>query len=275
LRRPSNRKVRERLRLRQRRQDFERRMREKRSEEMQVIEEVFDKPTLMTIYSLLNRGYLQNIFGVVKSGKESRIYWGKNPEGRHVAVKIYLTTSAEFRQGMQKYIEGDSRFKRVDRTTRSLIYLWARKEFENLKLAEDAGVRVPKRIAVEKNVLLMEFIGMDGMPAPLLREMPLKDPERMFQKITENVTKLHRKAELVHGDLSEYNIMVWENEPVIFDLSQAVKLDHPMADAFLKRDLLNIASYFSRIGVSVPDVEVLYERVVGEGAEQAQHINSS
>lgn len=275
MRRPSDQKVREKLRLRERRQDFERRMRKKRSEEMQVIEEVFDKPTLMTIYTFLNRGYLQSISGVVKSGKESRIYWGKDPKGRDIAVKIYLTTSAEFQQGMQKYIEGDSRFKRVDRTTRSLIYLWARKEFANLKLAQDAGVKVPEGIAVEKNVLLMEFVGMNGMSAPLLREMPLKDPERMFHRIIENVTRLYRKAGLVHGDLSEYNIMVWENAPVIFDLGQSVRLDHPMAGAFLRRDLLNIANYFSRIGVNVPDIEDLYKQMVSEGAEQAQHNNPS
>ncbi|MBS7623330.1 serine protein kinase RIO [Candidatus Bathyarchaeota archaeon] len=250
-------------------------MREKRSEDMQVIEEVFDKPTLMTVYSLLNRGYLKSIFGVAKSGKESRVYWGKSPEGLDLAVKIYLTTSTEFRQGMQKYIEGDPRFERVSKKTRSLIYTWARKEFDNLKLAEEAGVRVPRVITVEKNVLLMEFIGMDGMSAPLLKETPLKDPERMFQRIVEDMRKLYSRAGLVHGDFSEYNIMVWWGEPVIFDLSQAVKLDHPMADRFLRRDISNIAGYFSRIGVNVPGLEEIYRQVVGEGAEQAEYNDPS
>jgi RIO kinase 1 len=275
LNRLSGRKVHERLRLRERRHDLERRMREKRSEDMQVIEEVFDKPTLMTLYSLLNRGYLKSIFGIAKSGKESRIYWGKSPEGLDLAVKIYLTTSTEFRKGMQKYIEGDPRFERVSKRTRSLIYAWARKEFDNLKLAEEAGVRVPKGITVEKNVLIMEFIGMDGTPAPLLKETPLKDPEWMFQRIVEDVRKLYRLAGLVHGDLSEYNIMVWEAEPVIFDLSQTVKLDHPMADTFLRRDISNITGYFSRVGVNVPDLEEIYRRVVGEDAEQAEYNDPS
>ncbi len=262
-------KVRERLRLRERRQDFERRMRKKRSEEMDVLEEVFDRPTLMTIYSLLNRGYLQDIFGVVKSGKESRIYWGKSPRGYNLAIKIYLTTSAEFRRGMQKYVEGDPRFKRVDRSTRSLIYLWAFKEYDNLGLAREAGVRVPRRVAVEKNVLLMEFIGKDGVPAPLLKEAPLTNPDKTFQEILGGITRLYQKARLVHGDLSEYNVMIWRDHPVIFDFAQAVRLDHPMADTFLRRDLSNIRRYFSRMVAGVLDLDDLYRKVVAQVAEQA------
>ena len=254
-------KVRERLRLRERRYDVERRMRVKRSEQLKVLEEVFDRSTLMGVYSLLNRGYLEDISGVVNSGKESRIYWGHGSKGE-LAVKIYLTTSAEFKRGMQKYLEGDPRFSRVSRDTRSLIYLWAQKEYENLRLARDAGVRVPKVVAVEKNILLMEFIGAMGVSAPLLREALLKDPNKTFQEIISSVANLYQKAQLVHGDLSEYNIMFWKNHPVIFDFSQAVKLDHPMAGAFLRRDLSTISKYFSGIA-DVPSPDVLYGQVTG------------
>jgi RIO kinase 1 len=260
-------KVRERLRLRERRYDVERRMRVKRSEQLKVLEEVFDRPTLMTVYSLLNRGYLQDISGVVSSGKESRIYWGNGSKGAELAVKIYLTTSAEFKRGMQKYLQGDPRFKRVSRDTRSLVYLWAQKEYENLRLARDAGVKVPKVVAVEKNVLLMQFIGAKGVSAPLLREALLKDPNKTFQEIVKGVANLYQKAQLVHGDLSEYNIMFWKNHPVIFDFSQAVKLDHPMSGTFLRRDLSTISKYFSRIA-DVPSPDALYRQVTGEGAEQ-------
>jgi RIO kinase 1 len=262
-------KVRERLRLRERRQDFERRMRRKRSEEMDVLEEVFDKPTLMTVYALLNRGYLSDISGVLKSGKESRIYLGKGPGGVEVAVKIYLTTSAEFRQGMQKYIKGDPRFGRVSKGTKSLVYLWARKEFDNLGAAEEAGVRVPKRIAVEKNVVLMEFIGDNGVPAPLLREVPLTEPKKTFQRIVDSIARLYQKARIVHGDLSEYNIMMWKDTPVIFDLAQAIRPDHPMADTFLRRDITNVSRYFSSFGVETPSIEELHRQVVGKNGKQA------
>ncbi|WP_455369238.1 serine protein kinase RIO [[Eubacterium] cellulosolvens] len=267
MKKPYDDKVRERLRHRERRQDIERRMRNKRSEEMQVIEEVFDKTTLMTIYSLMNKGYIQDIFGVLRSGKESRLYWGKDPENIDIAIKIYLTTSSEFKQGMQKYIDADPRFKRIDRSTKSLIYLWARKEFDNLKDAQESGVNVPKGIVIEKNVLIMEFIGENGQPAPLLRESNLKNPARTFDQLIENIKKLYRQARLVHGDLSEYNIMIWKNKVVIFDLSQAVRLEHPMAKNFLKRDLSNMIKYFTNAGIKIPEPDELYRQVVGEDAD--------
>ncbi|WP_455279466.1 serine protein kinase RIO [[Eubacterium] cellulosolvens] len=259
-------KIRERLRHRERRQDIERRMRKKRSEEMQVFEEVFDKTTLMTIYSLMNKGYIQDIFGVLRSGKESRLYWGRGSGNIDIAIKIYLTTSSEFKQGMQKYIGADPRFKRIDRSTKSLIYLWARKEFDNLKDAQEAGVNVPKRIVIDKNILIMEFIGKNGEPAPLLREANLKNPQKTFDQLIKNITKLYRQARLVHGDLSEYNIMIWKNKVVIFDLSQAVRLEHPMAKNFLKRDLSNIINYFANTGIQIPELDELYRQVVGENA---------
>ncbi len=80
-----------------------------------TVEEVFDKATLMVIYSLLNSGVLDEIHGVVSAGKEARVYWGKTKEGKELAVKVYLTASAEFKKGMLKYIEGDYRFKSVKR----------------------------------------------------------------------------------------------------------------------------------------------------------------
>ncbi len=267
MKKPFDDKVRERLRHRERRQDIERRMRKKRSEEMQVLEEVFDKTTLMTIYSLMNKGYIQDIFGAIRSGKESKLYWGRGPEDIDIAIKIYLTTSSEFKQGMQKYIDADPRFNRIDRSTKSLIYLWARKEFDNLKDAQESGVSVPKRVAMEKNILIMEFIGENGQPAPLLRESNLKNPEKTFNQLVDNITKLYRQAKLVHGDLSEYNIMIWKNKVVIFDLSQAVRLEHPMAKNFLMRDLSNMIKYFTNTGIELPELEDLYRKVVGDNAD--------
>ncbi|MGB9684637.1 MAG: RIO1 family regulatory kinase/ATPase, partial [Candidatus Bathyarchaeales archaeon] len=74
------------------------------------------------------------------------------------------------------------------------------------------------------------------------------------------------KAELVHGDLSEYNIMIWKGRPVIFDMSQAVPLSHPMANFLLSRDITNINKFFSRLGVEVLAVEEVYRRVTGHGS---------
>jgi RIO kinase 1 len=233
------------------------------SSERATVEEVFDQSTRMVIYNLLNKGVLDEIHGVVSAGKEARVYWSKNKEGKELAVKIYLTSSAELLKGMHKYIEGDQRFKNVKHDTRSLIYTWAQKEFRNLQQATRAKVNVPKPIEVEKNVLVMEFIGKNGVSAPSLREQPISNPEKVYSQLLVSLERLYRKAEIVHGDLSEYNIMMWKGKPVIFDMSQAVPTSHPMAVFLLHRDLTNLNRFFSRLGVKVVPVEEAFKQVAG------------
>jgi len=255
---------------RMRRYEEERLMLEKRSEELEVFEEVFDRSTLEGIYKLIHKKVIDRIHGVIRAGKEARIYWGKGPEGNELAIKIYYTTTSEFRKGMVKYIEGDPRFKRVRKNVRgrdSMIYLWAQKEFSNLKLSHDAGVKVPAPIEFLRNILVMAFIGTNGVPAPLLRDIELSDPSAFYRSLLKEIKLLYSKAGLVHGDLSEYNIMVWEDAPIIFDVSQAVLIAHPLSGDLLSRDIERVNKYFEGLGVDVPaTVEV--ERWIKGGAEE-------
>jgi len=233
------------------------------SSERATLEEVFDQSTRMVIYRFLTEGILNEVNGVVSAGKEARVYWGKNKEGKDLAVKIYLTSSAEFKKGMFKYIEGDYRFKGVKHDTRSLIFAWAQKEFRNLEQAFQAKVNVPKPIAVKSNVLVMEFIGKNGRSAPSMKEQLPANPEKAYKLVLTYLTRLYRKADLVHGDLSEYNIMVWKGKPVVFDMSQSVPSSHPLAKFLLERDLTNVNRFFSRLGVKVLEVDEAYRRIVG------------
>ena len=210
-------KVRKRLERQEKTYETEQLMKEKRSEEYEALEEVFDKPTLMTIYNLMNKGEINEIHGSIKAGKESKLYFGTRLDGTELAIKIYLTSSKEFRRGMIIYIEGDPRFSLTKRDTRSLIFAWARKEFKNLQRASNNGIRVPKPIYIEKNVLVMEFIGEEDVAAPTLKEVPPRKPQQMYNLLLKYVKLLYQKAKLVHGDLSEYNIMHLNDEPVIFD----------------------------------------------------------
>jgi len=234
------------------------------SHDRATVEEVFDQTTRMIVFDLLNSGILYEVNGVVSAGKEARVYWGTNKEGKDLAVKIYLTSSAEFKKGMLKYIQGDPRFKNIKRDTRSLIAIWAQKEFRNLEEACQAKVRVPKPVVVRSNVLVMEFIGKNGVSAPLLKEAPPSNPERIYCMIINSVKRLYKKAKLVHGDLSEYNIMMWKGLPVIIDVSQSVMIEHPLADFMLTRDLVNLNRFFSRLGVNVIPVEELHKQDVGK-----------
>jgi RIO kinase 1 len=83
-----------------------------KSSERATVEEVFDQTTRMVIFDLLKSGVLYELNGAVSSGKEAKVYWGKNKEGVDLAVKIYLTSSAEFKKGMHKYIDRGSPLQR-------------------------------------------------------------------------------------------------------------------------------------------------------------------
>ncbi|RLG08948.1 MAG: serine protein kinase RIO [Thaumarchaeota archaeon] len=220
----------------------------------------------MTIYELMNRGFIGEFYGVVSAGKESRIYYALNREGEPLAVKIYLITSAEFRKTRSIYIAHDPRFQKVPRDFRDFIYLWARREYRNLEDAYEAGVPVPKPYFVRNNVLGMRFIGEDGRRYPLLMEVEL-EPEiypRIYEQVIEAVKKLYRGASLIHGDLSEYNIFITpEDEIILIDLSQAVRVEQPVADELLLRDLRNIARYFGKMGVETPEPEELFAEITG------------
>lgn len=235
-----------------------------KSKDRATVEEVFDNTTRMVVFNMMNSGIIHELNGVVSSGKEARVYWGTTKEGTDLAVKIYLTSSAEFKRGMHKYIEGDPRFKDVKHDTRSLIAVWAQKEFRNLGEAYAAKVRVPKPIAVKSNVVVMEFIGEKGVSAPSFKEQAPDDPEKVYKLIVTYIKRLYQKAKIVHGDLSEYNIMMWKDKPVVFDVSQSVSIQHPLAEFMLRRDLTNVNRFFSRLEVNVIPVEELYKLVVAK-----------
>jgi RIO kinase 1 len=90
----------------------------------------------------------------------------------------------------------------------------------------------------------MQFIGTDTTAAPTLKALKLKS-NRIFENVLLNMKKLYG-ADLVHGDLSEYNILMEDGKPFLIDLSQAVPLNHPLAEELLTRDVKNICRYFGK-----------------------------
>ncbi len=234
----------------------------------ETVEEVFDYRTVMTLYELMRRRVLRRMNGVVSAGKEARVYLGYGYDGEEYAVKIYLTATAEFRKGILKYISGDPRFQGIlPRDTRKLIYLWTRKEFRNLKKLYDSGVSVPKPVSVLNNVLVMEFIGENGVRAPLLKEIwqELTDDRlyMIYKQVIDNMKKMFCRARMVHADMSEFNIMVRSDlSIVIIDVSQAVLIEHPNALEFLDRDIRNIYRFFYKeAGLDIPTPEKLLEEI--------------
>lgn len=247
-----------------RRYEEEALFKEKNKEEFRVMEEVFDRLTIQGILKLYKRGIIDELHGVVNAGKEARVYWAIDPAGKELAVKIYYTHTADFRKGMMKYIQGDPRFKRIRNNPRSIVYTWNQKEFSNLQLCEKVNVNAPRPLDFYRNILVMTFIGYDGIPAPLLREVDPQEPFAFYNQLLDEMQKMWQKAGMVHGDLSEYNLMVFEEKPVVFDVSQAMLTIHPMADMLVERDIHNINHYFKKLGVETRESEELKEWITGD-----------
>ena len=171
-----------------------------------------------------------------------------------------MISTANF-NAMKEYILGDPRFVGVKKTRKDLIFAWAKKEFKNLKRAEAAGIRVPKPYITRRNILIMEFIGKDGVPMPQLRNAALSREEiqHIFDRVLEYMTLLYSGAKLIHADLSEYNILVDMNdkEPVIIDMGQSVTVDHFNAGTYLLRDVTNIVRFFRKFNISMNEDEMI------------------
>lgn len=226
----------------------------KDSETRKTYDQVFDHAALLTIASLISDGVISTLDYPVSTGKEANVFHATDPEGRARAVKIYRIATATFRN-IAVYLEGDPRFKKVKRATKPTIFAWAQKEFKNLVRMRDAGVRVPTSERVLDNVLVMEYIGDETRPAPTVREVALEDPAAVYADVVANMRRI-RKAELVHADLSEYNLLFWDGRVVVIDVGQAVTLDHPRAEEWFRRDIGNIARYFRRLRVDTSPADL-------------------
>src|ERR687886_47680 len=245
------------------RHEHENRLLLKRSEDYNVFDDVFNLPTLMVLKDMINHNVLGYIKGPLASGKESKVYLAFDNNGQNfLSVKIYLTVSAEFRKRLQ-YIVGDPRFSSSKRGSQSLISIWAKKEFKNLRTAYENGVNVPAPLKVRQNILVMEFIGDDfsGIPCPILvnsNSITSND----YKEIITQMSNLYQKAQLVHADLSEYNIFKCpKGRIILFDFGSSVNIKQPNSRQFLTRDIANINTFFTKHGVKVLDLESAINKV--------------
>ena len=195
---------------------------------------------------------------MVKEGKESVILSGLTSEKKWVAIKVYRAEACDFKK-MWKYLIGDPRFEGLKKRSRTMVNLWCKREFKNLKIAVKAGVNCPKPIAFSENVLIMSFIGEDGSPAPRLIDVILEDALPIYKIIINDLKKLI-KSGMVHGDLSAYNIVLWY-KPYFIDFSHGTTIDNQMALELLKRDIKNINSYFSKLNLNLKQPEKVYEEL--------------
>ncbi len=206
---------------------------------------------------LIRDGLVDEVIRPLKSGKEASVYVVLS-EGDIRCAKVYKEANKRGFHKQALYQEGrkvrNSRQARaMEKNTRfgrkQQEDVWQNAEVDALYRLAAAGVRVPKPYNFVEGVLLMELItDEDGAAAPRLNDLVLTQEEALSfhsQLIKEIVRMLC--AGIVHGDLSEFNVLVDSTGPVIIDLPQAVDAAaNNNASSMLERDVNNMAAYFGR-----------------------------
>ena len=236
-----------------------------------TVEQVLDPRTRMILFKLLAQGFISRVCGCVSTGKEANVYFAERPGGAPpLALKIYKTSILVFKD-RDRYVSGEYRFRAgYSRSNpRKMVKLWAEKEMRNLKRLHAAGLRVPVPHLLRLHVLAMDFVGADGWPAPRLKDA-LGDisPARLAEayiELCDAMRTMWQVCGLVHGDLSEYNVLWHAGSPVVIDVSQSVETDHPRALEFLRVDCANVGDFFRRNGVLTLSARAVYEYVVHPG----------
>lgn len=228
-------------------------------------EQVMDPRTRLILFKLLSNGFLTEIDGCLSTGKEANVYYAKGNNGLEYAVKIFKTSILVFKD-RDKYVSGEYRFRNgyCKSNPRKMVRTWAEKEMRNLKRLNTAGIPSPEPHLLKSHVLVMDFLGKDGWCAPRLKDATLTATQLLscYITIVVDMRRMYQECNLVHGDLSEYNLL-WHNErPVIIDVSQSVELSHPFANDFLRKDVSNVTDYFSKKNMLVLSKMELFQFIV-------------
>ena len=226
-------------------------------EKFKSMHNVFDEFTNRTIFRLITQGHFDGLESPIFIGKEANIFTAKKGKER-VIVKIYRLETCDFNK-MYDYIKEDPRYLDLKGKKRKIIFSWVQREFRNLIKAREAGIKVPTPYAFRNNILVMELIG-DEAPAPQLKDSHVKDPQKFLDEILANMRKLY-KAGLVHADLSPFNILNYNDKPVLIDFSQASPLIVSRTDEFLERDIRNVVNFFKKMGLN-PDNDKIKKDII-------------
>jgi len=213
--------------------------------------------------AFLDEGVLLEVIGELKSGKEGTVFCCRaHPEvwDGLVAAKVFRSSEHRSFGNQGVYREGnlilnkrDARAfkKRTSWGKRVKQGTWMVHEWEVLRTLSPAGTDVPTPIRLGENVILMEYVGTGEEAAPKLRDVQLSQGEarHCFERIIWNITEFLR-LELVHGDLSPYNILHANGRTTIIDFPQAVDPRfNRNAFQLLRRDLQNVCRHFERYGI--------------------------
>ena len=216
---------------------------------------------LIAIKSLVERGVLEAIGEKIGVGKESDIYEALGPGGVRLALKLHRLGRTSFKQTLRlrPYVLEKESTLWIEEAKLS-----AQREYKALHELSMYTKYVPKPIAYSRHAVVTDFI--EGIELYKIRS--LSDPNSVLEKVIEVVKIAYKKVGIVHGDLSEYNIIVSfpEENPKVIDWPQYLYSEHPSALEILKRDVMYVVRYFNkRFGLNV-NWEEIYSDII-EGKE--------
>ena len=216
--------------------------------------------------AMVEEGLVDEVIGQLMSGKEATVYVVRC--GEHVrCAKVYKEANQRSFRNNASYQEGrkvkNSRQARAmekgSRYGRKMQEeVWQSAEVDALYRLAAAGVRVPQPHICFEGVLLMDLVlDADGHPAPRLNDVEMSEELALeYHALLVNQVVRMLCAGLIHGDLSEYNILVAESGPVIIDLPQAIDAaGNSNAAEMLERDVANLRSYFSAFAPALIDTQ--------------------
>lgn len=220
---------------------------------------------------LFEHQWFDDVLQIVKGGKEASVYMckGNATTGQDLlAAKVYrprmfraLRNDALYREGRKMLDEDglmitrEGPLKAIRNRTRlgdRLIHQsWIMHEVQSMKQLHEAGFDVPAVFANGDNAILMNYIGDAEMAAPVLHDVQLDKAEAniLFERILHNIEGM-LALDLIHGDLSAFNILYWDGEISIIDFPQVVSPEgNRSAYQIFVRDVTRVCDYFERQGI--------------------------
>lgn len=228
---------------------------------------------LQSLGQFIEQGLITDVVAQVKGGKEANVYRCRAHESLGVewlAAKVYrpnkyrnMRNDALYREG-REVLGGSGAVvkKREQRVWRAinkktgfgmemLHTSWLMHEHTALQRLYQAGAAVPQPLGAGANCILMSYIGDERRAAPTLHEVVLSPQEvaPLFREVLRNITIL-LQLDLVHGDLSAYNILYWQGQLTLIDFPQVLDVHrNPSAYQILLRDITRVCDHFAPYGV--------------------------
>ncbi|MDR2204535.1 MAG: serine/threonine protein kinase [Nitrososphaerota archaeon] len=210
----------------------------------------------LAINALVRAGVISSFGQTIGVGKEADVYTALTSTEKTVAVKFHRLGRISFRQTRRKrgYLKENSAWLFQS-------HLAAKKEFQALHLACKNGVSVPAPIFHNRHTITMSII--EG--GELSKWRKITHPNCVLKEILRNIKKTYLKANIVHGDLSEYNIILKPDMHIlIIDWPQYVSTDHPNTIELLHRDIQNVLTFFNRRFDVKLDFQIARDYVIGK-----------